>query len=323
MNEQTTSSKKISVGLILSWIFGVLFALTGIVFVFSEPIPGLVMLIMAAVLLPPISKLVDRKWKFYLSGGVKTIIVVVGLVIIGTTASASDKPATSMNESVAFNQEVAVNENTNAVPAEQAEAGDSNNQPTETTPRPAEQAAKEQNQPVASPDTEITPKPEPAPSPTPTPEPAPEPVPTSSETVSQANAVAKAKSYLSFSAFSHDGLVDQLEYEQFSNADATYGADNSGADWNAQAVKKAKSYLENSAFSYNGLVDQLVYEKFTQAQAVHGADNSGADWNVQAAKKAESYMEIMAYSRGGLIDQLLYEKFTQAQAEYGANAVGL
>ena len=66
MSEQTTPSKKISVGLILSWIFGVLFALTGIVSVFSEPIPGLVMLIMAAVLLPPVSKLVDQKRKIYL-----------------------------------------------------------------------------------------------------------------------------------------------------------------------------------------------------------------------------------------------------------------
>ena len=147
--------------------------------------------------------------------------------------------------------------------------------------------------------------------------------PVSKETVSQKNAVAKAKSYLSTSAFSHDGLVAQLEYEQFSHADAVYGADNSGADWNVQAVKKAKSYLENSAFSHDGLVDQLVYEKFTQAQAVHGADNSGADWNEQAAKKAKSYMENSAFSRSGLIEQLKYEKFTQAQAEYGADSVGL
>ena len=85
MSEQTTPSKKISVGLILSWIFGVLFALTGIVSVFSEPIPGLVMLIMAAVLLPPVTKLVDQKWKFHLSSGMKIVVIIIGLIIFGAT----------------------------------------------------------------------------------------------------------------------------------------------------------------------------------------------------------------------------------------------
>ena len=163
---------------------------------------------------------------------------------------------------------------------------------------------------------------------TPTPTPAPQTYnqntsPVSNETISQQNAVKKAKSYLDYSAFSHDGLVAQLEYGQFSHADAVYGADNSGANWNEQALKKAKSYLDYSAFSRDGLVDQLEYSKFSSTEAVYGADNVGANWNEQAAKKAKSYMEYSAFSRGGLIDQLKYSKFTQTQAEYGANAVGL
>lgn len=102
------------------------------------------------------------------------------------------------------------------------------------------------------------------------------PVPTTpSETVSQKNAVRKAKSYLDYSAFSYGGLIAQLEYEQFSHADAVYGADNSGANWNEQAAKKAKSYMEYSAFSRAGLIDQLKYEKFTQAQAEYGASAVG------------------------------------------------
>ncbi|HEX7633525.1 MAG TPA: Ltp family lipoprotein [Candidatus Saccharimonadales bacterium] len=96
-----------------------------------------------------------------------------------------------------------------------------------------------------------------------------------SVTVSQKNALAKAKSYLNYTAFSHDGLVDQLEYEQFSAADATYGADNSGADWNAQAAKKAKDYMSYSSFSRGGLIDQLEYEKFTPDQAAYGANAVG------------------------------------------------
>ena len=108
----------------------------------------------------------------------------------------------------------------------------------------------------------------------PTPQ-APMPAPVSSETVSQKNAVKKAITYLNYTAFSHDGLVDQLEYDQFSYADAVYGADNSGADWNKQAVAKAKVYMGYSAFSHNGLIEQLQYDKFTQSQAEYGASAVG------------------------------------------------
>jgi hypothetical protein len=94
-------------------------------------------------------------------------------------------------------------------------------------------------------------------------------------TVSQKNALSKAKSYLSYTAFSHDGLVDQLVYEQFSTADATYGADNVGANWNEQAAKKAKDYMSHSSFSRGGLIDQLEYEKFTPDQATYGANSVG------------------------------------------------
>lgn len=99
--------------------------------------------------------------------------------------------------------------------------------------------------------------------------------PISKETVSQKNAVKKAKSYLAYSAFSHDGLVAQLEFDQFSNTDAVYGADNSGGNWNEQAAKKAKSYMEFSAFSRGSLIEQLKFDKFTQEQAEYGANAVG------------------------------------------------
>jgi hypothetical protein len=90
------------------------------------------------------------------------------------------------------------------------------------------------------------------------------------ETMGQQNARRKAESYLSFMAFSFDGLVEQLEYEGFSTDDATYGAFAVDADWNEQAQLKAASYLDSMAFSHDGLVDQLVYEGFTLAQAEYG-----------------------------------------------------
>jgi hypothetical protein len=94
-------------------------------------------------------------------------------------------------------------------------------------------------------------------------------------TVSQKNAVSKAKQYLTVEAFSHDGLISQLEYDQFSTADATYGADNSNGDWNAQAAKKAQEYMSTESFSRQGLIDQLEYDQFTADQATYGVNAVG------------------------------------------------
>lgn len=143
-----------------------------------------------------------------------------------------------------------------------------------------------------------------------------------SVTLGEKNALKKAKEYLGFTHFSHDGLINQLEYEGFTASEAKYGADNCGANWNTQALETAKSYLDYTAFSYSGLIGQLEYEKFTHAQAVYAVDNCGADWNEQAAKKAKSYLEFTTFSRQGLIDQLKYEGFTDAQAAYGVKSVG-
>ena len=80
---------------------------------------------------------------------------------------------------------------------------------------------------------------------------------------------------MEFSAFSQQGLIDQLVFEGFSNEDATAAAANCGADWNEQAAKSAQNYLEFSSFSRQGLIDQLVYEGFTQAQAEYGVTAAG------------------------------------------------
>lgn len=95
------------------------------------------------------------------------------------------------------------------------------------------------------------------------------------ETLSQSNASEKAAEYLAFAAFSRSGLIGQLEFEGFSTADATYGVDAVGADWNEQAALKAAEYLDFSSFSRSGLIDQLVFEGFTQAEAEFGVSSTG------------------------------------------------
>ncbi len=147
-------------------------------------------------------------------------------------------------------------------------------------------------------------------------------VPDSNETLGQKNALKTAKSYIDYSAFSYLSLIKQLEYEGYSNEEAVYGADNCGADWNAEALESAESYISYSDFSYQGLLEQLEYEQFTNEQAVYGADNCGADWFQEAADCAESYISYSSFSSKELLDQLLYEGFTQDQAEYGLQSVG-
>ena len=95
------------------------------------------------------------------------------------------------------------------------------------------------------------------------------------ETLGQENARKSAKKYLDYTAFSRSGLIEQLEYEGFSNEEATYGVDALNTDWNDQAVKCAKKYLDYTAFSRSGLIEQLEYEGFTTEQATYGVTANG------------------------------------------------
>lgn len=94
-------------------------------------------------------------------------------------------------------------------------------------------------------------------------------------TVSQEQALKKAQSYLSYSGFSESGLIKQLTFEGFSDADAKWAVTHVEVDWNAEVVEKAKSYLEYSSFSRAGLIKQLQFEGFSQAQATYAVNAVG------------------------------------------------
>lgn len=99
--------------------------------------------------------------------------------------------------------------------------------------------------------------------------------PQDTTTLGQKNALQKAREYLSVMSFSQSGLIKQLEYEGFSNEEATYAVNNCIVDWNEQAAKKAKEYIDTMSFSRNGLIDQLKYEGFSQEQAEYGVSAIG------------------------------------------------
>lgn len=94
-------------------------------------------------------------------------------------------------------------------------------------------------------------------------------------TVSQRNAVRSADDYLDFTAFSREGLIKQLEFDDFSTADATFAVDHITVDWNERAAKAAEGDLDFSGFFRGGLIAQLEFDGFTPAQAAYGATAAG------------------------------------------------
>jgi hypothetical protein len=112
--------------------------------------------------------------------------------------------------------------------------------------------------------------------------PAPAPVSTGHAlTQQEQSAVAAAKQYLSFSAFSRLGLIAQLDSPDGSGYPvnvATVAVDSMTVNWDKEAVEAAKSYLAMSPFSCSALIQQLDSpdgSQFTVAQATYGADHAG------------------------------------------------
>jgi len=105
--------------------------------------------------------------------------------------------------------------------------------------------------------------------------------PANAATTAQGQAIGSAHDYLRFSAFSKQGLIDQLDSkygEGFSKPVATYAVNHIRVSWNKQAVRSAKSYLKIMHFSRAGLIDQLESpygERFTHSQAVYGVNHVG------------------------------------------------
>lgn len=245
-----TEETKITLSLIIGWILGVLVGIAGVGLLFTEPIPGILFILLALVLLPPANRMLKEKFNLSLSGGVKVVLTIVLFVIAGATM---DTESTTTNDPVVENtpQEVITETEVNTEPSENAsepevavqESTDSTpNQPAEINPEPvAETPAVTQNQP----------------------------------TLGERQAIKAAQNYIDYKAFSKSGLIKQLVFEEYSQAEAEYGVEHITVDWNEQAALSAKAYLEYSNFSRSSLIEQLKFEGFTTAQAQYGATSVG------------------------------------------------
>lgn len=320
--------KKITLGGILSWIFGILFLLSAVGSIFSgEIFSGIVLFVMAGAILPSANKLLKEKQNIELSRGLKITIIIIGLIIIGITSGSS-------------NIETVNNYENNIQPENSKELQDAelNKVFSETNVYryrnlKGYDLTLDQVNPISYSGIEnmmeaynilirdncgIEP---------------PEDyfmiLDTGTFLVINAETYKVECDYLNL-VDKDTGLdVPQNEMDSFltKRENEKLTADVEKESYIAtmgekNALSKALSYLRYSAFSYSGLIDQLEYEGYSYEEAKYGADNCGADWKEQAGLKAQSYLDYSAFSRQGLIDQLEYEGFTNEQAEYGANAVG-
>src|SRR3989344_833362 len=92
-----SAPQKITLGLLVGWMLGVLFMLTAITMLISKPIAGLSLLAASLILLPPVIELIQKRGNFHLSGGVKFILV---SVLFGVTLATIAEPEASGRQRV-------------------------------------------------------------------------------------------------------------------------------------------------------------------------------------------------------------------------------
>ncbi len=96
MVEKSKEVKKITAGLIFSWIFGVLFFFGGLGVIAQGSIfLGILVMLCAILIIPLTNKITKEKMNFEISGGVKWILVVLIFIFMGIGMSQSNKDNTT------------------------------------------------------------------------------------------------------------------------------------------------------------------------------------------------------------------------------------
>jgi len=106
MAEKSKEVKKITAGLIFSWIFGVLFFFAGLgVIVQGAIIMGLLVMLCSILIIPLTNKFTKEKMDFEISGGVKWILVILIFIFIAIGASSNKNSTTNSPSNNAANQQ--------------------------------------------------------------------------------------------------------------------------------------------------------------------------------------------------------------------------
>jgi hypothetical protein len=94
-----SQTKNITLGLVLSWLVGVLLLFIGVTYLVTHPLEGILILIGGVIMLPPFNGLMQKKFNVHLSGGVRFVIAIVLFIaaISMSTKAAVDKAVSNAN----------------------------------------------------------------------------------------------------------------------------------------------------------------------------------------------------------------------------------
>ncbi len=83
--------RKITAGLIFSWIFGILFLFGGMGVIGQGSLfSGIVIMLCSAMIIPYFNKLAEEKFNFKISGGIKFILIIIIFIFMGIGISNSE-----------------------------------------------------------------------------------------------------------------------------------------------------------------------------------------------------------------------------------------
>ena len=92
MSKEIKEVKKITAGLIFSWIFGILVLLAGVGVIGSGGyISGIIIVLCSAMIIPYFNHLIKEKFQIEISGGVKFLLVIVIFVAMGFGMASTTK----------------------------------------------------------------------------------------------------------------------------------------------------------------------------------------------------------------------------------------
>ena len=88
-------TKNITLGLVVGWIIGVLCLIAGVIYLFSEPLIGIIYLVIACIAPPPLNKYIQSKTHLKLSRSIKIILVLLLMICSGIIAGSNGKSTVS------------------------------------------------------------------------------------------------------------------------------------------------------------------------------------------------------------------------------------
>ncbi len=84
--------------------------------------------------------------------------------------------------------------------------------------------------------------------------------------------MASARYRIDSEGLSKKALIQHLTAEGYDRANATFAANNVGADWQEEAVEKARDRMDKDGYSKRSLVEHLGSDGFTRAQAEYAVN---------------------------------------------------